>query len=120
MVALNVFAAETSEEAKRLATSQHQSFLNLIRGHPGKIQPPVEDMDAVWSPEEKAMVKSRLGGSIIGDREKVAAKLQRFADETEADEIMVNAIMFDHEARKRSYEIVAEIWKAERANSAMG
>ncbi|MEP7074385.1 MAG: LLM class flavin-dependent oxidoreductase [Acidobacteriota bacterium] len=120
MVAINIFAAETREEAKRLATSQHQSFLNLIRGHPGKIQPPVEDMDAVWSPEEKAMVNSRLGGSIMGDPEKVAVKLQKFADETAADEIMVNAIMFDHEARKRSYEIVAEIWKAERASSAMG
>ena len=120
MVAVNIFAAETTQEAERLATSQHQSFLNLVRGRPGKIQPPVNNMDAIWTPEEKAAVQSRLGGSIIGDRDTVSRKLNEFIERTAADEVMVNAIIFDHQARKRSYEIVAEIWKAEAVTSAVG
>lgn len=120
MVAVNVFAAETSSEAQRLATSQHQSFLNLVRGRPGKIQPPVDDMEAIWSPEEKAMVQSRLAGSIIGDAGKVKEELEAFVERTAADEIMVNAIIFDHTARLRSYEIVADVWKSAASTSAVG
>jgi len=113
MVAVNIFAAETDAEAQRLATSQHQSFLNLIRGVPDKIKPPVENMDLIWSPEEKAMVNARLGGSIIGSRETVRKGLKSLVDSTQADEMMVNAIIFDHSERVRSYEIVAEIMKEE-------
>lgn len=111
MVALNVFAAETEREANRLATSQHQSFLNLVRGRPGKIPPPVDSMDDIWTAQEKALVESRTGGSIIGNRETVKAKLDKFLAETDADELMINAMMFDHAARLRSYEIVAEVWR---------
>jgi len=118
MVAVNVFAAETTREAERLATSQHQSFLNLVRGKPGKIQPPVDDIDAIWTPAEKALVAARLGGSIIGDRETVQQELDEFVERTAADEIMVNGMVFDYSARLRSYEIVADIWKSGSAASA--
>jgi alkanesulfonate monooxygenase SsuD/methylene tetrahydromethanopterin reductase-like flavin-dependent oxidoreductase (luciferase family) len=111
MVAINVFAADTDELAQRLATSQHQSFLALIRGTPGRIKPPVDDMDAIWSPQEKAMVNARVGGSIIGGPDAVRAGLEAFAEETQADELMVNGIFYDHTERLRSYEIVADIWK---------
>ena len=111
MVALNVIAAETDAEAEFLATSQYQSFLNLIRQKPGKIPPPVENMDSIWDEREKALVNSRTGGSIIGSKETVKRKLERFLDETKADEIMVNAMIYEQEKRLRSYEIVAEIWK---------
>jgi len=120
MVAVNVFAGETTREAERLATSQHQSFLNLVRGRPGRIQQPVDDMDMIWTPEEKVLVDARLGGSIIGDRETVRQKLNEFVERTAADEIMVNGIIFDHEARLRSYEIVADIWRREKSSSAVG
>ena len=113
MVAVNVFAAETDREAEILATSQHQSFLALIRGNPGKIKPPVDEMNAIWSAEEKALVQSRLGGSIIGGRETVRKGLNDLLSSTKADELMINAMTFDHSARVRSYEIVAVIWKEE-------
>lgn len=119
-VAVNIFAADTRREAERLATSQHQSFLNLVRGRPGKIQPPVEDMNAIWTPEEKVIVEARLGGSIIGDMEKVRQELKEFVERTQADEIMVNAIIYDHQARLRSYEIVADIWLSEATTTAVG
>ncbi|MFT3744932.1 MAG: LLM class flavin-dependent oxidoreductase [Pyrinomonadaceae bacterium] len=115
MVAVNIFAADTDREAEKLATSQHQSFLNLIRGTPGKIQPPVDEMEAIWSPAEKAMVQARLGGSIIGGPATVKLGLEKLIAETQADEVIVNAMTFDHAARVRSYEIVAEIIRADGA-----
>ncbi len=112
MVALNVFAAETDEEAQKLATSQYQSFLNLVRGKPGKIKPPVDSMEEFWTPQEKALVQSRTGGSIIGSRETVKSGLEKFLRETDADELMINTMTYDHSARLRSYKIVAEIKQA--------
>jgi luciferase family oxidoreductase group 1 len=110
MVCLNVVAAETDEEAEFLATSQYQSFLNLVRQKPGKIPPPVQSMDTIWNAQEKALVNSRTGGSIIGSKETVKCKLQAFLEESKADEIMVNAMIFDQAKRLRSYEIVAELF----------
>ncbi len=120
LVALNIVAAETDEEAEFLATSQTQSFLNLIRQKPGKIPPPVKSMDAIWNEREKALVASRTGGSIVGSRETVKRKLEEFLESTKADEIMVNAMIFDHEKRLRSYEIIAEIFSAGNLGSAVG
>ena len=115
MVCLNVIAAESDDEAEFLATSQYQSFLNLIRQKPGKIPPPVADMNSIWNAQEKALVASRTGGSIIGSRETVRRKLEAFLEETKADEIMVNAMIFDQTKRLRSYEIVAEIFSEKSA-----
>ena len=109
MLAVNVFAADTDEEAEYIATSQYQSFLRLVRGKPGKIQPPVRDMNTVWNEQEKALVQSRTGGSVIGRPDTVRKGLQRMLDETDADELMINTMTYDHSARLRSYEIVAEI-----------
>ena len=117
MVCLNVIAAETDDEAEFLATSQYQSFLNLIRGKPGKIPPPVADMNTIWTAQEKALVNSRTGGSIIGSRATVKRKLEEFLDESQADEIMVNAMIFDQVKRLRSYEIVAEIFSEKSAKA---
>lgn len=110
MVALNIVAAETDEEAEYLATSQYQSFLNLVRQMSGKIPLPVKNMDAIWNENEKALVASRTGGSIIGSKETVTRKLEEFLERTRADEIMVNAFVYPHEKRLRSFEIIAEIF----------
>jgi luciferase family oxidoreductase group 1 len=111
MLAINAVAADTDEEAWRLATSQFQSCLNLIRGKPGQLQPPVENMDALWTPPEKAAVESKLGGSVIGSATTIKAKLEKLLAETNADELMINAMIYDHAARLRSYEIVADVWQ---------
>ncbi len=119
MVALNIVAAETDEEAEFLATSQYQSFLNLIRQKPGKIPPPVADMEAIWNAQEKALVASRTGGSIIGSKATVKRKLEEFLEQTKADEIMVNAMVYDQEKRLRSYQIIAELFSEEGTKSAV-
>jgi luciferase family oxidoreductase group 1 len=109
MVGLNVVAADTDAEAQRLFTSQQQAFANLLRGRPGPYQPPIDDIEAYWSPAEKAHASRMLACSVVGSPEIVQRGLERFAEETRADELMVVSAVYDPAARRRSYEIVAEV-----------
>ncbi|MNZ98900.1 hypothetical protein D3C78_1182050 [compost metagenome] len=109
MVAVNVIVADTDEEAHRLATSQQQQFLHLIRRQTGPLRPPVEDMEKIWSPEEKALIQRQLGYSAIGSPSTVRAKLEEIVQETRADELIVAAQIYDHSARLRSYELLARL-----------
>ena len=109
MVGVNVFAADTEEQAQRMATSQQQMHLGLVRGTPGQLPPPIENMDDAWLPHERISVESMLRASIIGDAAIVGEKLQAFLDTTQADEIIIHTMAFDHAARVRSYEIVADV-----------
>jgi luciferase family oxidoreductase group 1 len=109
MAGVAVFAAETDAEARRLFTSLQQQFVNLRRGRPGPVQPPVDSMDGLWTPAEQAGVERSLGRAIVGSPETVGRGLEQFAQETSADEVMVTAQIYDHAARVRSYEIVAQV-----------
>jgi luciferase family oxidoreductase group 1 len=111
MVGVNIIAADTDEEAQRLSTSMQQQFLNLMRNRPTQLQPPVESMDDIWNEHEKAVLEQQLRTSVIGSPETAKIKLQAFLNSTQADEMMVNAQIFDHKARLRSFEIVADITK---------
>jgi luciferase family oxidoreductase group 1 len=112
MVGVNIFAADSDEEAHHLATSQQQMHLSLVRGTPGKLPPPVDDMDDAWLPHERVSVESMLRASIIGNAATVKEKLQAFLEMTQADEIIINTMIYDHAARVRSYDIVADVWQA--------
>lgn len=104
MLGVNVVVAETCGEAQRLFTSQQQSFVNLRRGRPGLIPPPIDDMDAYWAPHEKAMVEHALACAIVGDRDTVREGLAAFIQRHRPDELMLTANIFDHALRKRSFE----------------
>ena len=65
--ALNVVAADTDAEARRLFTTQQQSFINLRRGRPGLIPPPIDDIESYWTPPEKLMVERALACAVVGD-----------------------------------------------------
>lgn len=109
MVGANVVVADTDEEAAKIATSLQQQFVNLVRGKPSKLKPPVESMDGIWSPYEKAALDQQLRTTIVGSPDTVKQKLQAFLDETQADEIIVNGQIYDHKARLRSFELLSEI-----------
>ncbi|KAA0550006.1 LLM class flavin-dependent oxidoreductase [Bacillus sp. BGMRC 2118] len=109
MVGVNVIAADTDEEAQKLATSMYQQFLSLVRNKPGQLQPPVDNMDELWSEQEKAALEQQLGSSIIGSPETVKKRLQLFLHETNADEIIINSQIYDHEARLHSFKLVSAI-----------
>ncbi|GGF97064.1 hypothetical protein GCM10010912_47250 [Paenibacillus albidus] len=108
MIGLGITAADTVEEARRLATSQQQQFLNIIRGRSGMLQPPVDSMDGLWSVQERAILLEKQHYSIAGDKAAVTARLQQILEETEADEWIIASQIYDHKARLHSYELVAE------------
>ncbi len=108
MVGINVIAADTDEEAQRLATSHQQAFLGIIRGRRGKLKPPVKSMDELWNNEEKAIVTKTLSYSAVGNKEEIQSKLTMFLHETEADEFIVASQIYDHQSRLKSYEILAD------------
>ena len=107
MVGVNVFAADSDAEAKRLFTSVQQQFVNLRRGRPGPLQPPLDSTEDVWSALEKAGADHALTYSMVGSPETVRRGLQAFIKATQPDEIMATAQIYDHAARLRSFEILA-------------
>ena len=105
---VNVVAADTDAEARRLFTSLQQQFTNLIRGKPGRMQPPIDDIHSYWAPAEEVHVSSMLTYCFVGSREKVRSDLKRFVEQTRVDEVIVASAIYDHVVRLRSYEILAE------------
>ena len=107
MVGINVFAAETDPEAERLATSHFQAHLQLARGIPVELPPPLNSFEEVWKgqPTELPFIRS----SIIGSPSTVQARLRSLVEVTQADELIIHSMIFDHEARRRSYEIVRQV-----------
>ncbi len=117
MLGLTVVAAETDAEARFLFSSLQQSSLNNRTARPTRVPPPVADFEARLEPYARAILANSLGAAVVGSRETVRQRLDEFIAHTGADELMVTANIFDHDKRKRSFEIVAEIAKAPPATS---
>ncbi len=109
MLGFNVFAADTDEQAQYLATSMKQAFVNLRTGRPSKLPPPVHDYAARLSPPLQEMLDQVLSCTAIGAPDTVGQQMRAFIDRTGADELMITAQIFDHEARRRSFEIAAQV-----------
>eukprot|EP01037_Dinobryon_pediforme_P005780 gene5780-5843_t len=101
MVGVNVIVADTDAEARRLFTSVQQSFTRMFRNAQGQMPPPVDDIEAFWTPGEKVQVMNMLGCSFVGSPETVKAELKRFVAKTQADELMVVGAIYDEPARLR-------------------
>ena len=114
MVGVTAVAADTDAEARRLFTSAQQAFLNMARGTPGLLPPPVESMDGLWTPAERAAVERRTACSAVGDPDTVREALGAIAEATGADELILTTQVYDHAARVRSFELVAGVWDAVR------
>ncbi len=112
MPALQVVAADSDQEAWRLFTSTQQSFANMQRNARGPLPPPIDDIEAYWSPAEKERASHMLTYAVVGGPETVREGLRRFMALTAADEVMIAGSIYDHAARLRSFEIVAEAMKA--------
>jgi luciferase family oxidoreductase group 1 len=108
MAAVAVYAADSDAQAQRLFTSLQQSFVNLRRGTPGPLPPPVGTMDGLWTDFERAGVTQAFSEAIVGSPATVGRGITEFVQRTGVDELMVTAAVFEHEARLRSFEIVAQ------------
>ena len=109
MMGLNVFAAETDAHARLLFSSLQQAFVNLRTGRPGKLPAPVEEFEETLEPQAKAMLGHALSCAVVGSPETVRQGVDAFIRRTGADEIMVTAQIFDHQARKRSFSILSDV-----------
>jgi luciferase family oxidoreductase group 1 len=109
MCGINVVAADTDHEARRNFTSLQQSFINLRRGMPGQIPPPIDNIDAFCPPAERAGADYALSCSVVGGPETVEQGLRSFIEAVQPDELMIVANLYSHDARLRSFDIVAEV-----------
>jgi luciferase family oxidoreductase group 1 len=114
MVGVNVFAADDAAQARFLFTSLQQQFVNLRRGTPGQLPPPVESI--AWTEAERAGTEHSLACSVVGDPDDIEAGLRSVIEQTQADELIVTAQIFDHAARLRSFEIAAQVRERMAAN----
>ncbi|MEA3048285.1 MAG: hypothetical protein QOG84_121 [Sphingomonadales bacterium] len=108
MLGFNAFAAASDAEADLLATSVQQAFVNLRTGRPGKLPSPVPRFADMLPPAHRAILDQVLTCSAIGSSETVRRDIAAFIERTGADELMITSQIWDHAARMRSYEIVAE------------
>ena len=111
MVGVNVIAADTQERAEWLATSSQQQMFSLMRGAPTTFQPPIDNLEDVWTDREIAIFKEKLDSEtmIVGTPDVVQQKLKNFILKTRADEVIINSQIFYHQDRLRSYKLVAEM-----------
>jgi luciferase family oxidoreductase group 1 len=105
---INVCAAETDTQAQRLFTSAQQQFTNLIRGTPGRLPPPIDDMESYWTLAEKSHVTRMLACSFVGSQATVSQGLKEFVHQTRVEELIVASAIYEHSARLRSYEILKD------------
>lgn len=118
MLGFNVFAADSDAEGELLATSLMQAFVALRSGNPGKLKPPQAGYGETLPLEFRAMLRSLLSCSAIGAPDTVRAQTEAFVARTGADELMVTAQIFDHDARVRSYELLAGLFASAPAPAA--
>ena len=109
MLGINVVAADSDVEAQRLFTTQQQSFINLRRGRPGLIPPPIDDIEAYWTPVEKLGVQRALACAVVGDADSVREGIDAFIARHRPDELLITANVFEHAARRHSFEIAAAV-----------
>jgi luciferase family oxidoreductase group 1 len=109
MPCVNVIVADTDAEARRLFTSLQQRFVDMVRNRRGLLSPPIDDIETYWTPHEKAHAMRMLACAFVGSPETVRRTLQAFVERTAADELMVSAAVYDHDARLRSYELLAQV-----------
>jgi luciferase family oxidoreductase group 1 len=120
MLGVSLVAGESDEEARFLFSSLQQSTLNNRLGRPSRVPSPVRDFEAQLDPHARAVVADALGAAIVGGPETVRRGLAEFVGETGANELIVTANIFDHEKRKRSFEIVAQVHGGRQPTAAPG
>jgi len=117
MVGVNIIAAESDDQARRLATTQQMAFADIFKGARGLSKPPIDDIESYWSPLEKAQAMQMLARSIIGAPETVRAGVDALIAETGADELMIVSDVYDHAARLNSFGLTAQACNARSPQS---
>lgn len=107
MLGFNVCAADTDQEAQYLRSSSLQSFVNLRRGTPGQLPPPVENYEESLTPPERALLSEIGSCSAVGSPATIEKSMGDFIKRTGANELMLVCSIYDHQKRLKAFEIVA-------------
>jgi luciferase family oxidoreductase group 1 len=108
---INVVAADTDAEANRIATSLYQMFKGIITGQRTLLPPPIDNIDSLLNEYEAEQLNQMLACTFVGSKETVREDMESFLAQTQVDEIMVAAHIFDQDAKLRSYQLFAELMK---------
>src|SRR5690625_592358 len=108
IMAVTVVCAPTDEEAEFLAGTMDVTWVRLRRKEYGRLVSPEEAAKFTFTPEERSVANQYRSLAIIGSPETVRASIERVVEKTGADEVMVSSMMYGHEERMRSYELVSE------------
>jgi luciferase family oxidoreductase group 1 len=109
MLGVNIVAADTEEQARFLASSGRQSFTSLRAGTPIRLPPPSREWEKAVEAFDPSRLETAPAVSMVGAPQTIAAGLTTFVDRMRPDELIVVSHIYDHAARVRSYEIVAEV-----------
>jgi luciferase family oxidoreductase group 1 len=112
MACVNAIIADTDAEADRLASSMYQMFMGIITGERNLLQAPVDNMDEIWNEMEEHAVKQMLAFSFIAGKENLKSILKKFIEQTEINEIMISAPIYDHNAKLYSFKLFSEVLKS--------
>jgi luciferase family oxidoreductase group 1 len=107
-ICINAVGADTDREAERCFTSIQRGLVSFFRGGIGQVQPPIDDINALWTAQEKQTIEHMFRLAIVGSPKTVETKLRDFFAATKADEVMITGNIYDPAARLRSLEVIAE------------
>jgi len=108
MLGFNICAAESVQEARFLRSSSLQSFVNLRKGTPGQLPPPIENYEDTLQAQDRAILDQIGTCSAVGTLNEIESGMAEFIKRTGADELMLVSSIFDHSKRLRAFEIAAE------------
>ncbi|MDG3582754.1 LLM class flavin-dependent oxidoreductase [Galbibacter pacificus] len=112
MACVNVIAADTDEEAQRLATSLYQFAMGIVTNLRRPLPPPIDSMEGIWTPEQEAMIKNMMYFTFIGSKATIEKELSKFIKTTQVKEIITVSHIFDHRERIKSYKILSEVFNS--------
>jgi luciferase family oxidoreductase group 1 len=115
ILALHVVCADTEAEAERLASSVDLNFARRRQGHYAPIPSPDEAAAYEYSASDRALIAQNRARLVVGDKAKVMAHVEPLIEATKADEVMITTMIYDHEARKHSYALMAEAFGLPKA-----
>ena len=104
----NIFGANSFDEANYLRSSSLQSFLNLRKGRPGKLPPPIKNFEDEIDFNEKTILSQITSCYAAGTNTDLKKGIESFINQTQADELMLVSPIFDHKKRLNSFKIAAE------------
>jgi luciferase family oxidoreductase group 1 len=110
MPCINLVAADSDAQARRLFTTMQRGLVNFFRGKMGGTQPPIDDIEAIWTTDERRIIEHMHRLTIVGSAETVAKRMSAFVEMTGADEVMIAGNFFEQAAHIRSLELVASAW----------